>query len=181
MGQKFGKLTVLEKTAILNKSRGVVWYCRCDCGGNVSVRSSNLVEGKTRSCGCLRREFLASGNAGRVHGKYGTPEHTRKWSNERNAQRKQEVLTHYGKNGTLRCCAEDCQVVDIDMLTLDHINNDGAKHRAEDKALAGSKIYRWAIANSFPIGFQTLCWNHQAKKALILARKNRKENYAYIH
>jgi hypothetical protein len=44
------------------------------------------------------------------------------------ARIKKEVLTHYGKCGKLQCCWYFCKIVDIDILTLDHIHNDGNKH-----------------------------------------------------
>lgn len=51
--QKFGKLTVLERT---NKRKGttIVYRCLCDCGTECEVTSANLVTGNTQSCGCLR-------------------------------------------------------------------------------------------------------------------------------
>ena len=85
---------------------------------------------------------------------------------EKNHSRKIEVLTHYGLCGKLRCCWEGCEVVDVDMLTLDHIANDGAEHR---KKITGS-VYQWVQAQNYPKGFQTLCANHQLKKE-ILRRK----------
>ena len=45
--------------------------CRCDCGAVVDVGTDKLNSGKTRSCGCLRKE-VAARNATR-HGKCGTP------------------------------------------------------------------------------------------------------------
>jgi hypothetical protein len=34
-----------------------LWLCRCDCGGDqVTVREHLLLEGRTTSCGCLRRK-----------------------------------------------------------------------------------------------------------------------------
>ena len=54
-GQKFGLLTALE----VNESdtrKGVHWKCLCDCGNIVSVASSSLVSGLTKSCGCLRSQ-----------------------------------------------------------------------------------------------------------------------------
>jgi hypothetical protein len=53
-GQKFGKLTALSyKTVRQNNHRSiVVWECACDCGNIVSVRSSSLTSGNSRSCGC---------------------------------------------------------------------------------------------------------------------------------
>jgi len=87
---------------------------------------------------------------------------------------KLETLTHYGPNGSLGCCGEACIVIDVDMLSLDHINNDGAAHRrAIGKNKVGEKMYRLVKSEGFPSGFQTLCMNHQTKKKLINARNKR--------
>lgn len=53
LGEKFGKLTVIEKT---NKRAGrdVIWKCKCDCGGIAEVRGVYLRNGHTQSCGCIR-------------------------------------------------------------------------------------------------------------------------------
>ena len=52
-GQKFGKLTVIERAE--NDNRGnVQWLCQCECGNIVKVRSTNLITGNTKSCGCLK-------------------------------------------------------------------------------------------------------------------------------
>lgn len=53
-GQRFGKLTVIEraKDKILSSGRtGVQWLCKCDCGNETIVLASNLVKGNTQSCG----------------------------------------------------------------------------------------------------------------------------------
>ena len=55
-GQRFGRLTVLELTPL----RPVHFRCRCDCGAIVNVLSMLLRDGRTRSCGCLRREVTAA-------------------------------------------------------------------------------------------------------------------------
>lgn len=57
-GKKFGKLTVLEKAGVDN-SRYVIWKCKCDCGNETIVRSSHLVRGDTKSCGCIN--YTANG------------------------------------------------------------------------------------------------------------------------
>ncbi len=82
---------------------------------------------------------------------------------------KLEVLTHYGKEGRLECASLDCSITDIDMLTLDHVNNNGAAHRKEIGN--GKTMYNWVRKNGFPEGFQTLCANHQLKKEINLRRK----------
>lgn len=57
-GQRFDRLLVLQRgeNAGQGKSR---WDCRCDCGKITSVTSSQLRSGRTRSCGCLKRERTA--------------------------------------------------------------------------------------------------------------------------
>lgn len=58
MGQKFGRLTVLEKTDKRTSNRGIIWKCRCDCGNFCEISRDSLLKG-TRSCGCLQREKAA--------------------------------------------------------------------------------------------------------------------------
>jgi hypothetical protein len=82
---------------------------------------------------------------------------------------KREVLTHYGRKGALRCCWRGCTITDLDMLTLDHVNNDGAAHR---KQIGQRTLYRWVRKNNFPDGFQTLCGGHQLKKQILLKRSS---------
>lgn len=60
------------------------------------------------------------------------------------------VVNHYG--GICNCCKES----NLNRLTMDHINNDGAEHRRE---IGASNFYRWLKNNNFPEGFQVLCWN----------------------
>ena len=53
IGRKFGKLTVIELTSD-KRQRANVWLCACLCGNYVGVKTSSLVNGHTRSCGCLQ-------------------------------------------------------------------------------------------------------------------------------
>lgn len=59
-GQKFGKLTVLERVADSVTKSGkklVTWKCKCDCGKECIVKSTNLKSGNTTSCGCVREKL----------------------------------------------------------------------------------------------------------------------------
>ncbi len=56
-GQKFGRLTVIRPTNERCFGR-VVWLCRCDCGAIVKIDRGNLMNGSSRSCGCLKRAPL---------------------------------------------------------------------------------------------------------------------------
>lgn len=48
-GRQFGRLTVLERDMSAKRTS---WFCRCACGREKSVAASNLVSGKSTSCGC---------------------------------------------------------------------------------------------------------------------------------
>lgn len=55
-GQRFGKLTVIEYGGA-SKNRKALWICKCDCGNITNpIVGSNLLNGSTKSCGCLRAE-----------------------------------------------------------------------------------------------------------------------------
>lgn len=53
LGKRYGKLTVIEEGPI-EKYGAKTWFCKCDCGGTVLVKGSNLRNGGTTSCGCLK-------------------------------------------------------------------------------------------------------------------------------
>ena len=50
-GQKFGKLTAIDYEI---KNSKAYWKCRCDCGNETIVANSNLINGHTTSCGCIK-------------------------------------------------------------------------------------------------------------------------------
>lgn len=54
LGQRFGKLKVIESAGLDEKSRLAAWLCECDCGGHIVVQSNSLRRGHTQSCGCVR-------------------------------------------------------------------------------------------------------------------------------
>jgi hypothetical protein len=90
---------------------------------------------------------------------------------KKKSNRKVKVLTHYGPGHTLKCCWDGCNVSDIDMLSLDHIYNDGAEDRRESAGGSGDALYRKVEREGFPERFQTLCFNHQMKKERNLQRR----------
>lgn len=56
-GQKFGYWTVIKKMP--NKKNRIYWLCRCDCGTEREVISTQLICGKSTSCGCKRIQSLS--------------------------------------------------------------------------------------------------------------------------
>ena len=63
IGQRFGRLTVLALTEARGSNGGAVWQCQCDCGAQCQVPAGNLRQGRTVSCGCVRREDLTGQRA----------------------------------------------------------------------------------------------------------------------
>ncbi len=57
-GQKFGRLAVLGFAFTRNTKN--YWECRCVCGNNCCVSTSQLTTGETVSCGCKNDENRAN-------------------------------------------------------------------------------------------------------------------------
>ncbi|MEK0286579.1 hypothetical protein [Caldifermentibacillus hisashii] len=56
-GQKFGKLTVLERAG-KTKNDNALWLCKCDCGNTTVAMGTSLRRGDTISCGCLKSDQI---------------------------------------------------------------------------------------------------------------------------
>lgn len=54
VGQKFGKLTVIERMPDGPNSKEIC-RCLCDCGNELITLGASLQQGKTKSCGCYTR------------------------------------------------------------------------------------------------------------------------------
>lgn len=56
-GMRFNKLTVIRRAEEAEKNYAqntVCWLCKCDCGNFKIVTRSNLTNGRTGSCGCIK-------------------------------------------------------------------------------------------------------------------------------
>jgi hypothetical protein len=72
---------------------------------------------------------------------------------------REKIFAHYGDRCT--CCGETQK----EFLSLDHINNDGAKHRRElGISTGGNRFYLWVVRNNYPPGLQVLCYNCNLSK-----------------
>lgn len=54
-GKKFGRLTVIKRVGDKKQTQ---YLCECECGNKKIVYASNLLRGKSISCGCYRKEKL---------------------------------------------------------------------------------------------------------------------------
>jgi hypothetical protein len=57
--KRFGRLIVISESKEYTKSKNIHWTCKCDCGNIVNVSSYCLLKGRTKSCGCLRKERMS--------------------------------------------------------------------------------------------------------------------------
>lgn len=84
-------------------------------------------------------------------------ERNREYQRRDRAQRKTAVLTAYGN--VCVCCGES----EPSFLVIDHVNNDGARHREKigqgaRKIGSGSIMHKWLMANNYPEGVSnSLC------------------------
>ena len=52
-GNKYNRLTVIERAPTPPGKDGGWWRCLCDCGNEVVVKGTLLRNNNTKSCGCL--------------------------------------------------------------------------------------------------------------------------------
>ena len=105
-GQRFGRLTVLERSGSIG--RMAAWKCRCDCGKECVVGSNALRTGHTKSCGCLGREIQDANLSQRIV-KHGMSRHRLHniWCQMRGRCRNENDASYrrYGGRG-IRVCRE---------------------------------------------------------------------------
>lgn len=54
VGQRFGKLVVLERAKENTSNGGAIWVCQCDCGTIKNIPGECLRRGVSISCGCMQ-------------------------------------------------------------------------------------------------------------------------------
>lgn len=131
IGERFGKLKVLEMDGI--KNGATTWLCKCDCGNTVVVSVGRLRSEKTQSCGCIWRGAIIEANT--THNQSKTRLY-RTWNNMLNRCRNANTdsYSRYGGRG-IRVC-EDWHSFELfrdwavnngyaDNLSIDRKNVDG--------------------------------------------------------
>ncbi len=148
-GQKYGRLTVIESTGKVGKK--YCWLCQCECGKQIIVQATNLRTGNTRSCGCLRNEFIT--NLKMNHGQSNTRFYSI-WSDmkRRCNNPKNKSYPRYGARGITVCNSWDSDFFafynDMYPSYIEHVANFGEENTQIDR-INGANGYspdncRWA-------------------------------------
>lgn len=128
IGQKFGMLTVIARSE--NSKNGKArWICMCDCGNEKKnpVTAYDLVKGKVRSCGCIKKTCYIEQN--KTHGET----KTRLWSIWQGMRQRCKKNKCYVQRGITVC--KEWESFEkfrdwaksngyADNLTIDRIDND---------------------------------------------------------
>lgn len=88
--------------------------------------------------------------------KYRETHDLHKYYHDRFIEVKIKIINHYSKG---KMCCSCCGEKILEFLTVDHLNNDGTKHRKKIGVKNGKGFYDWIIKNNYPEIFQILCWN----------------------
>ena len=134
-GQKYGKLTVLGLSNTKTKTGHLRWQCQCECGSVCIIAGSDLSTGRTKSCGCIRKN--ATRERAMKHGKSRHYRLYQTWQNmkKRCLNSKNPEYRNYGGRG-ITICSEWVGSFETfeawalkngykNNLTIDRINVDG--------------------------------------------------------
>lgn len=55
-GDSFNRWTIIKPVRVRDR---LEYDCRCDCGNRATVQGKHLVAGRSKSCGCFRKEILS--------------------------------------------------------------------------------------------------------------------------
>lgn len=190
INKRFHRLLVFERAKNPNpiKNRGAYWKCKCDCGNIVVIRSSSLVENKTKSCGCYNIERFIERTM--THGKYGLSEYN-SWSGMKDRCYNKNNLHYqrYGGRG-IRVCKKwkysfenfynDMGPKPSKLYSLDRINNN--KGYSKENCRWATKLEQVKNRNSVRlITFNGLTLNLKDWSRKITYNKNSNLIYGRIY
>lgn len=137
-GQRFGRLIALSFSH--RKSRQTYWRVKCDCGTEKVANYVHLVEGRTKSCGCIKREMMSAKSGENSHLWRGgfSKIYPKEWNNS---------LKEFIRNRDSRKCQyPNCDYCDI-----------GKSQRLDVHHIDGNK------SDCRPLNLVSLCHSHHMK------------------
>lgn len=88
IGNRYGRLTVMLDCGQA-KNLQYKYLVQCDCGESKVIVGNSMVTGLVKSCGCLRREYVADKNW--KHGKSATSEYRYAYARKTGLKRKLRI------------------------------------------------------------------------------------------
>lgn len=76
---------------------------------------------------------------------------------KRSLKLRNEIFSHYTTNDIIKCSCNDCNVTDLNVLTIDHKNGNGSDHRK--RVGYGDQVYKDIKMNNYPAEYRILCRN----------------------
>lgn len=106
IGQRFGRLVVIERTE--SKYGKAHWICICDCGNTTGpVATGTLKSGHSKSCGCIQKEHAVKHGKSKAIHRMGDTKIYRVWQamKQRCNYPKTKYYKNYGGRG-IKVCEE---------------------------------------------------------------------------
>lgn len=118
IGERFGMLTVIEKTKE-TQDRYALWRCKCDCGGEIYANTKRLKRGTITNCGCIPKNTVGKGSiaedlSGQVFGSLTVLERAENrngrvaWKCRCKCGNEKVVSAHELKKKTTQYCGTSC-------------------------------------------------------------------------
>lgn len=134
------------------KAKGIAHLVSAALGGEGAIKPEDYPKGKQKRDADYYKRNVDHVRSGALSYYQRNRERILKQRRAKDRALKKEIIDAYG--GICECCGESM----IEFLTIDHINNDGAKHRA--KVGSGRRMYQDIKDQGFPEDiFQVLCFN----------------------
>lgn len=158
-GQRFGRLTVVEKAP--STGGQAEWICECDCGNIKKIKGGHLRNGVITSCGCFNKERISQTKTidltGQKFGKLsvvsyaGSQNGRAKWHCRCECGNEIDVYSSYLKTGDTKSCG--CVMSYREVVIENYLKQHGVKYQKQYTFcdLRGKKYplrFDFAILNS---------------------------------